>query len=181
VGGTRTIHSDFRLIAATNRDLIEEVRAGRFREDLYYRLNVVPFRIPSLSERSEDIPLLANHFLAKYSRKYHRANLMLDPETEVLLKKYTWPGNIRELENIIERSVLLSSGNHLEIDLPIAGKKQSNDSFADRPTIDELQERYIYYILDKTGGKISGPGGAAEILGLKRTTLIARMKKLGMR
>ncbi|MFZ2632599.1 MAG: sigma 54-interacting transcriptional regulator [Desulfosalsimonadaceae bacterium] len=181
VGGTRMLHSDFRLIAATNRDLIAEVKAGRFREDLYYRLNVVPFRIPSLKERADDIPLLANHFLAKYSRKYHRADLMIDPETESLLKKYHWPGNIRELENIIERSVLLSSGNRLEIDLAIAGKSESNDSFSDHPTIDELQKRYINYILNKTDGKISGPSGAAEILGLKRTTLIARMRKLGMR
>ncbi|RJP84967.1 MAG: AAA family ATPase [Desulfobacteraceae bacterium] len=181
VGGTRTLHSDFRLIAATNRDLTEEVRAGRFREDLYYRLNVVPFRIPSLSERAEDIPLLANHFLSRYSRKYQRPDLMLDSETETLLKKYNWPGNIRELENIIERSVLLSSGNRLEIDLAVAGKSQNNDSFSDHPTIDELQKRYINYILDKTVGKISGPDGAAEILGLKRTTLLARMRKLGMR
>jgi transcriptional regulator with GAF, ATPase, and Fis domain len=181
VGGTRTLHSDFRLIAATNRDLIEEVRAGRFREDLYYRLNVVPFRIPSLVERTEDIPLLATHFLSKYSRKYHRADLMIDADTETLLKKYNWPGNIRELENIIERGVLLSSGNRLEIDLATSEKNHSNDSFSDHPTIDELQERYIHYILNKTGGKISGPDGAAEILGLKRTTLLARMRKLGMR
>ena len=180
VGGTRTIHSDFRLIAATNRDLIEEVNAGRFRDDLYYRLNVVPFRVPALRERVEDIPLLANHFLRTYSIKYHRPDLMIDPGTEALLKKYNWPGNIRELENIIERSVLLSSGNRLEIDLAIAGKSQSNDSFSDHPTIDELQKRYIKYMLNKTGGKISGPGGACKILGLKRTTLIARMKKLGI-
>ncbi|PIP38598.1 MAG: hypothetical protein COX19_11755 [Desulfobacterales bacterium CG23_combo_of_CG06-09_8_20_14_all_51_8] len=181
VGGTRTLHSDFRLIAATNRDLMAEVKAGRFREDLYYRLNVVPFRIPSLAERAEDIPLLAVHFLAKYSRKYHRESLMLDPETEASLKKYHWPGNIRELENVIERAVLLSSGNYLEIDLAVAGKAQSNDAFSDHPTIDELQKRYIHYILDKTGGKISGPGGASEILGLKRTTLMMRMQKLGIR
>jgi transcriptional regulator with GAF, ATPase, and Fis domain len=181
VGGTRTLHSDFRLIAATNRDLIEEVNAGRFREDLYYRLNVVPFRVPSLKERAEDIPLLANHFLTKYSRKYHRDDLMIDPLTEALLKKYNWPGNIRELENIIERAVLLSSGTHLEIDLSVTGKGQSNDPFSDNPTIDELQKKYIDHILDKTGGKISGPGGACEVLGLKRTTLLARMKKFGMR
>ena len=181
VGGTRMLHSDFRLIAATNRDLIEEVSAGRFRKDLYYRLNVVPFRVPSLKERTEDIPLLANHFLTKYSRKYNRDDFMIDPETESLLKKYEWPGNIRELENIIERAVLLSSDNKLDIDLLVAGKTKKNDPFSDHPTIDELQKRYIIYILDKTGGKISGPGGASGILGLKRTTLLARMKKFGMR
>lgn len=181
VGGTRMLRSDFRLIAATNRDLLAEVKAGRFREDLYYRLNVVPFRIPSLAERSEDILLLANHFLSKYSRKYHRSDLLIDPGTEALLKKYHWPGNIRELENVIERAVLLSSGNHLEIDLAVARKIRSNDAFSDQPTIDELQKRYISYILDKTNGKISGPGGAAGILGLKRTTLMMRMQKLGIR
>jgi transcriptional regulator with GAF, ATPase, and Fis domain/tetratricopeptide (TPR) repeat protein len=180
VGGTRTLHSDFRLIAATNRDLIEEVKVGRFREDLYYRLNVVPFRIPSLAERAEDIPLLANHFLSKYSQKYHRTDLILDPKTETLLKTYHWPGNIRELENVIERSVLLSPGNLLEIDLAIIGKNQNHDVFSDHPTIDDLQKRYISYILDKTKGRISGPKGAAKILGLKRTTLTARMNKLGM-
>ncbi|MGB9498163.1 MAG: sigma 54-interacting transcriptional regulator [Dissulfuribacterales bacterium] len=181
VGGTRTIHSDFRLISATNRNLIEEVNAGRFREDLYYRLNVVPFRVPALRERVEDIPLLANHFLRTYSMKYHRPDLIIDPETEALLKKYNWPGNIRELENIIERSVLLSSGNSLEVDLPLSVNKKIKDPFSENPTIDELQKKYIIHILDKTGGKISGPGGASEILGLKRTTLIARMKKLGLR
>jgi transcriptional regulator with GAF, ATPase, and Fis domain len=181
VGGTRTIHSDFRLISATNRDLIKEVSAGRFREDLYYRLNVVPFRIPALRERTDDIILLATHFLTKYSKKYHRVDLLIDPETETLLKKYDWPGNIRELENIIERAVLLSTGSHLDIDLSVSGKQQRNDPFSDNPTIDELQKRYINHILDKTGGKISGPDSASEILGLKRTTLLARMKKFGMR
>ena len=120
-------------------------------------------------------------FLSKYSRKYHRDDLIIAPDTEALLKKYHWPGNIRELENIIERSVLLSSGNHLEIDLTVDGKKQSNNLFTENPTLDELQARYIHYILDKTSGKISGSGGACEILGLKRTTLLARMKKLGLR
>ena len=97
------------------------------------------------------------------------------------MRNHPWPGNIRELENVIERAVLLSSGNYLEIDLAVAGKAQSNDAFSDHPTIDELQKRYIHYILDKTGGKISGPGGASEILGLKRTTLMMRMQKLGIR
>lgn len=181
VGGTATLHSDFRLIAATNRNLLEEVSAGRFREDLYYRLNVVPFRVLSLKERADDIPLLAKHFLIKYSLKYHRSGLRIDPETEAMLIKYNWPGNIRELENIIERAVLLSSGDKLDVSLTIADKTKNYDFFSDHPTVDELQKRYIHYILSITDGKISGPGGASEILGLKRTTLLARLKKLGLR
>ena len=105
---------------------------------------------------------------------------IITKETETLLKKYDWPGNIRELENIIERSVLLPSGDSLEVDLSLSGVKKINNPFSDNPTIDELQKKYIIHILDKTGGKINGQGGAAEILGLKRTTLIARMKKLGI-
>lgn len=178
VGGTRIIHSDFRLIAATNRDLAEEVAAKRFREDLYYRLNVIPFKVPALRDRVEDVSLLATHFLKHYSKNYHRKRLIIDPETDVLLKQYNWPGNVRELENIIERSVLLSSGDSLEVDLPLSVIKKINDPFSDNPTMDELQKKYISYILDETGGKISG---AAGILGLKRTTLLARMRKLGMR
>jgi transcriptional regulator with GAF, ATPase, and Fis domain len=181
VGGTRTIVSDFRLIAATNRDLAEEVSAKRFRQDLYYRLNVIPFNIPALRERRDDIKLLADHFLRRFAKKYHRPDLEIDPETDKLLNQYGWPGNVRELENIIERAVLLSSQNRLAVDLPLSTLQESKNPFADTPTLDELEQRYIRFILETTGGKIGGPGGASEKLGLKRTTLIARMKKLGMR
>ena len=181
VGGTRTIVSDFRLIAATNRDLAEEVVARRFRQDLYYRLNVIPFKIPALRDRAEDITLLANHFLSRFARKYQRHDLSISRETDKLLSRYDWPGNVRELENIIERSVLLSSKDRLEIDLPLNTLKKANDPFSDIPTLDALEERYIRHILESTGGKIGGPGGASEKLGLKRTTLLARMKKLGIR
>ncbi len=181
VGGTRTIVSDFRLIAATNRDLSEEVFARRFRQDLYYRLNVIPFTVPALRERTEDIVLLANHFLNRFARKYHRHDLVIDPETEKLLKQYDWPGNVRELENIIERAVLLSSKGRLKVDLPLNAMIKADEFFSDTPTLNDLEQRYIRYILQKTGGKIGGPGGAGEKLGLKRTTLIARMKKLGIR
>jgi transcriptional regulator with GAF, ATPase, and Fis domain len=181
VGGTRTIHSDFRLIAATNRDLAEEVAAKRFRTDLYYRLNVVPFFVPALRDRLEDVSLLANHFLKYYAKKYHRHDLVIDTETELSLKQYDWPGNIRELINIIERTVLLASSGRMEIDLPLNTLKSVQHPFEDAPTLEELEKSYIHYILKKTGGKISGPGGAIEILGLKRSTLYSRMKKLGMR
>jgi transcriptional regulator with GAF, ATPase, and Fis domain len=181
VGGTRNIVSDFRLIAATNRDLAEEVTAKRFRQDLYYRLNVIPFKIPALRDRIEDIALLTHHFLSRFVKKYHRPDLVIDPETEKLLKQYDWPGNVRELENIIERAVLLSSQGRLEVNLPLSTMEKTNDIFSDTPTLDKLEQRYIQYILQKTNGKIGGPSGASQILGLKRTTMLARMKKLGMR
>jgi transcriptional regulator with GAF, ATPase, and Fis domain len=181
VGGTRTIVSDFRLIAATNRDLAEEITAKRFRQDLYYRLNVIPFKVPALRDRIEDITLLAHHFLNRFAKKYHRPDLEIDAETIKLLNQYDWPGNVRELENIMERSVLLSSRGRLEVDLPLTKFQESLNPFADTPTLDELEKRYILHILETTGGKIGGPGGASGKIGLKRTTLIARMKKLGMR
>jgi transcriptional regulator with GAF, ATPase, and Fis domain len=181
VGGTSTLTSDFRLVAATNRDLAEEVAAGRFREDLYYRINVLPFTIPPLRERKEDIPLLARYFLARYATRYSRPKLTLTEEDEAKLQAYDWPGNVRELENVMERTVLLSTGEELDFRLPVGGITVASD-FSDSPlTLDEVQCRHIQHVLDTTGGKIGGPGGAAEILGMKRTTLNKRLKKLGLR
>ncbi len=181
LGGMRTIHSDFRLIAATNRNLAEEVTAGRFREDLYYRLNVIPLRVPPLRERREDIPLFTKYFLNLYAKRYQRSNLTIDSENEKLLQQYNWPGNVRELENIIERATLLSSEDHLEIDLPLNTMKADNHPFAELPTSDDLQRKYIQYVLDRTNGKVSGTDGATAILGLKRSTLVSRMRKLGLK
>ena len=180
LGGTRTIHSDFRLIAATNRDLGAEVAAGRFRQDLYYRLNVIPISLPPLRDRPEDIPLLAGHFLNRYAVKYKRSNLRLSPEQEKMLSHYPWPGNIRELKNIMERAVLLSVADQLELILPAELTAGRENPFADAPSLDEIQRRYIGHILQKTGGRIAGPGGAAEILGMKRTSLYSRMRTLKM-
>jgi transcriptional regulator with GAF, ATPase, and Fis domain/tetratricopeptide (TPR) repeat protein len=181
IGGAKTIHSDFRLIAATNRDLAEEVAAGRFRDDLYYRLNVIPVTMPPLRERKEDIGLLADHFLERYAMKYNREKHRITSEQTALLSAYDWPGNIRELQNVIERAVLLSPDNKLLLDPPSAGPARGKHPFDDLPSLDELQRRYIHYILTKTRGKISGPGGAAEILDMKRTSLYNRMNRLGMR
>jgi len=180
VGGNRLLHSDFRLVAATNRDLAEEVAAGRFREDLYYRLNVVPLLIPPLRERKKDISLLAKHFLNRFVTKHNRLQLRLTPEDEARLKAYEWKGNVRELENLMERTVLFATGNRLDLDLPLESKTIPWDLFSDYPTLDEIQRRYIHHVLDKTSGKIDGPDGAAEILGMKRTSLYYRMKKLGV-
>jgi transcriptional regulator with GAF, ATPase, and Fis domain/tetratricopeptide (TPR) repeat protein len=181
VGGTRTLHSDFRLVAATNRDLAAEVAAGRFREDLYYRINVVPLAIPPLRERKEDIPLLARYFLAKHASRCGRPQIELTTKDEEKLIGYDWPGNVRELENVVERTVLLSMGEELDFRLPAEDLNVGGNLFSDYPTLDEMQRRYIRQVLDKTNGKIGGPGGAAEILGMKRTTLNDRMRRLGLR
>jgi len=180
LGGRRTIFSNFRLIVATNRDLAAEVSAGRFREDLYFRLNVVPIIVPPLRERMDDLPSLARYFLQKYVVKYNRPMLELAPEQESMLMEYHWPGNIRELQNIIERAVILSTDENLVIDLPPKKRIGTRQLYSDYPSMDELQRRYIRYALEKTGGKIGGPGGSAELLGMKRTTLQKRMKKLGI-
>lgn len=181
LGASQVITSDFRLVVATNRDLVAEVAAGRFREDLYYRLNVVPLTLPPLRDRLEDVPLLSRHFLAKYSAKYNRPLLDLPPEDEARLTSYHWPGNVRELQNIIERAVILSKGEELELQLPMEKRTSAQQFFSDHPSLDELQRRYINYALEKTEGKVGGPDGAAEFLGLKRTTLQKRMKKFGIR
>ncbi len=181
VGGTQTLRSDFRLVAATNRDLAAEVVAGRFREDLYYRLNVIPITMPPLRERKSDIVLLAGFYLDLYSTKYDRTDARLTPEDEAMLTAYDWPGNIRELKNVIERAVLMSTGARLDLHLPIGGKIRADTLFAGLPSLEEMQRRYIEFILEKTEGRIGGSGGAAEMLGMKRTSLNSRMKKLGMR
>lgn len=181
IGGAKTIHSDFRLIAATNRDLAEEVAAGRFRDDLYYRLNVIPVTMLPLRERKEDIPLLADYFLERYAGKYNHEKLRITPEQSEMLTHYQWPGNIRELQNLIERAILLSSDGILSLDLQPSGPLHCRNPFDDMPSLDEVQRRYIQYVLEKTGGRMSGPGGASEILGVKRTSLYNRMNRLGMR
>jgi transcriptional regulator with GAF, ATPase, and Fis domain len=181
IGGTQRLYSDFRLLAATNRDLAEEVAVGRFREDLYYRLNVVPIIIPPLRDRIDDIPLLSRHFIKLYASKNGRPVYELMSQDEARLREYSWPGNVRELQNVIERSVLLTDGQRLKLSLPSQAKKSSASLFTDHLTLDELQRRYIRYVLEKTDGKISGSKGAASLLGMKRTSLYNRMKKLGIR
>jgi transcriptional regulator with GAF, ATPase, and Fis domain len=181
VGGTQPVKSDFRLVAATNRNLSEEVAAGRFRQDLYYRLDVIRIVLPPLRERGDDIILLARSFFRHYCNRYGRMGLELTREHEDNLMAYPWLGNVRELKNVIERAVTLSSGKELILDLPIGQAPSSEAGFSDAPTMDELQRRYIKHVLEKTGGRIYGPDGAAEILGMKRSTLYTRMYKLGLR
>jgi len=182
IGGGRSIRSDFRLIAATNRTLKDEVASGRFREDLYYRLNVFPLSIPPLREREADIIELAGYFIGLYAKQYGRTGLEFSRKDHHMLTNYTWPGNVRELQNIIERAVILAKGTEIIIPLSSAGAISGTKGIFDElPTLDELQCRYIRHVFDYTKGRVSGPGGAAEILGMKRTSLYSRMKSLGMK
>ncbi|MDX9788444.1 MAG: sigma 54-interacting transcriptional regulator [Desulfobacterales bacterium] len=180
VGGSRVHQCDFRLIAATNRNLAAEVKTGRFRQDLFYRLNVLPIEIPPLRERKEDIVLLARHFLELACKRLKRSQPPITPADVSALLAYPWPGNIRELKNIIERASLLSSDHRLELQLTVAPESRQASAFEDMPTMSELQRRYIAHVLKATGRQIGGPNGAANVLGMNRCTLYSRMKKLGM-
>jgi transcriptional regulator with GAF, ATPase, and Fis domain len=179
VGASRSIRVSVRVIAATHRDLHAEVRAGRFRQDLYYRLNVFPIRTPTLRERKEDIPALVRHLVLKYSAKMGKRVETIPRPTLDALTAYSWPGNIRELGNIIERSVIISRGGALELGEWIAGGQREAPA-GDARTLEEVEREYIVRVLIQTGWRVSGPSGAARILGLKPTTLEARMRKLGI-
>lgn len=179
VGGTETLRSDFRLIVATNRDLAEEVRALRFRKDLFYRLNVIPIHVPSLRERKKDIPLLAYHFLDFYASEIGKSFKNIGEVDIERMVQYNWPGNIRELENIIERGTILSPDNQFQ--LPEIEFKIADDSFTGSvTTMREMEYHHISEALEKTNWKIRGPGGAAERLDMHFSTLRARMNKLGI-
>jgi formate hydrogenlyase transcriptional activator len=178
LGSTYTKRVDVRLVAATNRDLEKMIEDREFRSDLYYRLNVFPIRIPPLRERPEDIPLLVRYFTQKYSRRMEKQIESIPAAAMKRLTSWHWPGNIRELENFIERSVILTRGSALEI--PI-GELGSNGNSAPVSTPRNTAEGdEILRVLKETNGRVAGPTGAAERLGLKRTTLISRMKKLGI-
>ena len=183
IGGKEVIRTDARIIAATNRSLQKEVLAGRFRSDLFYRLNVLPITLPPLRERREDIPALAAHFVDKYAVKNGRKIDGLSGEALQALLDYHWPGNIRELEHLIERSLLLTSDSVIrEIDLPVADhpEKGSHETYRLR-SLDEVGRDHILEVLKKCKGKVSGAGGAAELLNIPSTTLNARIKRLGIK
>ncbi|MFH1134922.1 MAG: sigma 54-interacting transcriptional regulator [Pseudomonadota bacterium] len=180
IGGTKPQQADFRLIVATNRDLESEVKAGRFRRDLFYRLNTITLQLPPLRERREDAVLLARYFLARFAKKYNRPDLELGARDEKLVRDHNWPGNVRELKNVMESAVILGEGRELGLKIPLARPAAGWPALDDEPTLEEVQRRYITRVLGRTGGRIGGPGGAAEILGLKRTSLYTRMKRLGL-
>lgn len=180
VGGKTTIKLNVRVIAATNRPLEAEVKAGRFRPDLYYRLNVFPIKLPALRDRVEDIESLAGFFLARYSKNVGKKPVKLSANALRQLQTYLWPGNVRELEHLIERHVLLATDSLIrEFFLP-----SMNEDSAQAPgirsdlSLDEVERAYILQVLRRCQGKISGTGGAAEILGIPGNTLHSKLKKL---
>jgi formate hydrogenlyase transcriptional activator len=181
LGSTRTIKTDARLIAATNRDLAACVEERTFRADLFYRLNVFPIQVPPLRERPEDIPLLVRHFAQYFARKIHRVIDTIPSETMEALVRYSWPGNIRELQNLIEHSVIVSPGPVLHV--PLAALQFQTAPAPDgmkRRTLEETEREHILATLKETKWIISGPRGAAALLGINRSTLQFRMKKLGI-
>jgi formate hydrogenlyase transcriptional activator len=179
LGGTRTLHVDVRVVAATNRDLTQMVEDRLFRSDLYYRLNVFPIVVPPLRERAEDIPLLVRYFAQKHARRMDRHIETIPVEEMEALTHYQWPGNVRELENLIERAVILSRGPALHVPLP--EDRLSGEALAASPvTLEAAEREHILRALRDTNWVIAGPGGAAARLGMKRTTLQSRMAKLGI-
>jgi transcriptional regulator with GAF, ATPase, and Fis domain len=182
LGGPKTIKVNVRIIASTNRKLEEEIRKGRFREDLFYRLNVFPITIPPLRQRKEDIPLLVDYFVAKFNKKTGKKIETVSKDTLNALQEYDWPGNVRELESIIERAVITSQGTALQIldrfeNSLKAGEQEAQDGKA----LAELERDHILQALEKAGWRIEGKKGAAAMLGLNPSTLRGRMRKDGIR
>lgn len=191
VGEEKSRHADVRIVAATNRDLKKEITAGRFREDLYYRLNVFPIKVAPLRDRKEDILLLANHFIETSIKELGCPRPRLTPAGLEALQMYDWPGNIRELRNVIERATIFAQGGALAFDLPmtganpISGRSQTDDAVErEYVTYAEMRRRErenLFIVLQKTGWRIKGVDGAAELLGMKPTTLSSRIEKMGLR
>jgi DNA-binding NtrC family response regulator len=197
VGDDRTRYANVRIVAATNRDLKKAAEAGKFREDLYYRLNVFPVQVPPLRERMDDIPLLAEHFVKLSTRELKCAKPRLTRAAVTKLQNYDWPGNVRELRNVIERAVILARGGALEFDLPTIGQaapsarpspradssagSQGPPKILTEAELERLERENFLLALEATKWKIKGPNGAAELLGVKPTTLLGRMGKWGLK
>jgi formate hydrogenlyase transcriptional activator len=181
LGSTRTKKVDVRIVAATHRNLEEMILEKQFRSDLYYRLNVFPISIPPLRERPRDVPLLAHHFAQEAARRMNKTIDTIPSETMEALTQYRWPGNIRELENVIERAVILSEGPTLQLPLrDLCSRVPCGNDQAGTQTLAEVERRHIRSILKETRWVLSGPRGAAARLGMNRSTLYFRMKKLGI-
>jgi transcriptional regulator with GAF, ATPase, and Fis domain len=184
VGGTTPLKVDVRVIAATNRDFARVTKEGKFREDLYYRLNVFPVRLPPLRERADDIPLLVRFFVSKFAARMSKRIEIVGTDTLELLSSYRWPGNIRELENVLERAVILADGPVLEIDpdvLPVIDEvPQSAPVGEGEKSLKAVERDHILAVLSQADWVIEGPNGAAKVLAMHPNTLRSRMKKLGI-
>jgi formate hydrogenlyase transcriptional activator len=196
VGSSRSVRVDVRVIAATNRNLREEVEAGRFRSDLFYRLSVFPLQLPPLRDRRSDIPQLTAFCLSRFSKRFRKEVKGVSRETMARLMSYPWPGNIRELQNVMERAVVLSAGPTLRLDkdlVPVAPSEcgvaaaeapfeeaQEVNTGKGLPTLEEMERSHILAALQQTNGVVDGPGGAARILNIHPNTLRHRMGKLGV-
>jgi formate hydrogenlyase transcriptional activator len=180
VGGTETIKVDVRVIAATNRNLEEEVKKNRFRSDLYYRLNIFPIRIPPLRERIDDVPLLASYFVHKFAARMGKKISRINRRAMEKLVSWDWPGNVRELANILERGVILCQGKALQAEHIGLNSGRVTDR-GQIPTLEDGERRLILMALEKCNGRLAGPKGAADLLGVNRSTLWSRMKKLGIK
>jgi transcriptional regulator with GAF, ATPase, and Fis domain len=176
LGSNKTIRSDIRLIAATNQNLVAMIEEGKFREDLFHRLNVFPIEVPPLRDRVSDIPLLVWNFVSEFNSKIGRSIESIPKPVMDKLKQYPWPGNVRELRNIIERAMILSDSNSLMIELSLSKIELSGEKL----TLEKVERAHISKILEQTHWRISGPNGAAQILGMLPTTLHSRMKKLNI-
>jgi len=178
LGSPKTVTVDVRVIAATNRDLETAVREGKFRQDLFYRLNVFPIRVPPLRERREDIPVLVWAFVDEFAKLFNKNIQSIEKESLEALQHYPWPGNVRELRNLVERAMIIANGPRLRIQLPAAGAVISSSNSR---KLEEVERQHILGVLEKSGWRIRGAHGAAQELGLKPTTLEARMVRLGIR
>ncbi|HEY5838770.1 MAG TPA: sigma 54-interacting transcriptional regulator, partial [Pyrinomonadaceae bacterium] len=176
LGGAKAIKVDVRIIAATNRNLRQAIEKGTFREDLWYRLNVFPITVPPLRQRKQDVPLLVEHFVSHYAKKFGKTITSISPRTMQDLEHYMWPGNIRELANVVERAVIYTQGDVLHVvDLSESAREQTPAAIK---SLEQIEREYILYILEQSGWRIEGPHGAAKLLGLNPSTLRTRMIKL---
>ncbi len=182
VGGTKTLKASVRLITATNRSLRKEVDAGRFREDLYYRILGFPITVPPLRERRSDIPVLIEFFTQRLSRKHGRSITEIPVRVVRQLTEFDWPGNVRELEMVIERAVIISQGQTLSLPQDFSLQRDTVAHASNKPplTLEDLERSHIVQVLQQTEGRISGDSGAAQILGINPSTLRSRMVKLGI-
>jgi transcriptional regulator with GAF, ATPase, and Fis domain len=179
LGGKSTVRSDVRIVAATNRDLEKEVEQGKFRPDLFFRINVFPILVPPLRERKEDIPLLVKYFIDKYSKKIGKEVKSIKKNDLDMLMNYSWPGNIRELEHIIERAIIVSEGSNLNLEKLLGGSlRQTEPDFKSFKTLVENEKEHIINALKIANGKVTGEKSAAQLLGMNGKTLGSKMRKL---